>query len=188
MEREKGFVASQEKRKAKPVYEYESAELRADVTIFPDDVRPIIEKRLTGNPLTPEEDRIFNENRDQWWFEKYGFPHNQTAARQEVLRQKYALPEEVRSGKHAQGEVFKAYREKNSEKIARFKKEYKGLRSEPLEGSVVLFELPAFFEIQKNWKQVMKSAKNGGPYLSRRPNINFCLRISFHTTAAIRNS
>lgn len=128
---------------------HERAELAADISVFSPATRPVVEKLLSGDILTPEELRIFETARNTWWFDKYGFPHEQKAARTEVLMQKYATTPEISEAKILQARLFETLKSKDRKSIDVLKKEYEEKYPDQLEGVEALFYLIPFFETQK---------------------------------------
>lgn len=126
--------------------EYERLEMQSDMSVFPEDTHPIVEKYLRKEILSFEEQEKLDEARDEWWQGKYGFPHDERAARREVLIRKYAPPEELARTNELQEQLFRATEKQDQKEITRLKEIYKKEYPEQLEGVKALFELTPFLE------------------------------------------
>ncbi len=146
-EKTREFVV--ESLKLKSPREYEKAEIQSDISAFPEETRPIVEKSLQGEILSYEEQKKLDGALNEWWHTKYGFSYNDIVSRKNVLRRKYASSEELAKANELQERLFHALERQDQKGIARIKKVYEEEYPDQLEGVVALFELTPFFEIQK---------------------------------------
>ena len=127
-------------------------ELQADISAFPSNSRPLIEKYFREG-VGKENQGGFDNIRNIWWHNKYGFPFNNKAARAEVLRRKYAPQKEVAEVNDLQTKLLKAIQREDGEGVSRIKKLYEEKYPEQIEGIEVLFGLKSFLEIHKRLKK-----------------------------------
>ncbi|MDP3770972.1 MAG: hypothetical protein Q8R16_01585 [bacterium] len=126
--------------------QYVFDELRADLGAFRPHERALIARRIAGEPLEPHEQAATDDARDQWWERKYGFPYALKPAREEVLRRKYAQPEELQRSHALLTEIFDAIEHDDERTIARLKDRYLSEFPDQLEGVEVLFGVREFLE------------------------------------------
>ncbi|MBU6415504.1 hypothetical protein KGQ34_04690, partial [Patescibacteria group bacterium] len=148
MEKEKTFIVKPPEKQKSPK-QYELSEMHDDLVLFPEEVRPLVEKHLEGQALTLNEHGVLHRARNAWWQEKYGFSYDNKIAREEVLRRKYASAKEMTEQENMQKRLFQAFRDNNAKEIASLKKYYEENYSDQLEGIEILFGLNSFFETQK---------------------------------------
>lgn len=144
MSRSELFPQSMERPKSPR--EYARDELRADLGAFPSAERRLVERFLGGTALSPEEDERFARARAQWWEEKYGFPFDLKPAREEVLRRKYAPPEERQRSHALLSELLDAMQRDDAPAIAQLKERYLAEFPDQLEGVEALFGMQDFLE------------------------------------------
>lgn len=133
-----------------PREEYERAEMESDLSEFSEEARPLVEKHLRGEELqSKEEDKKFQQARNEWWYTKYRFSYSNKVTRTEVLRKKYAPSAEKAETYELQEQLFQALEKQDQKEIARLKKIYEEKYPEQLEGVVALFELTPFLETQE---------------------------------------
>lgn len=149
MEKEKAFIVKAPEELKTP-QQYEFSEIEEDLSLFSEEARPAAGKFLKegGNNLTPKEHRLFNNARNAWWQEKYGFPYGNKIAREEVLRRKYAPSKELVIQQELQDRVFKAYKKNNAKEIQHINKIYEEQYPDQLEGIAVIFGLGRYLENQ----------------------------------------
>src|SRR6185369_6304860 len=75
------FLRAESIEKPKEAAEYEKAEIEAEMSSFPPDVQPILQKFLKNESLSAQEAGALKVAREAWWQEKYGFPHSRKAER-----------------------------------------------------------------------------------------------------------
>ncbi|OHB23271.1 MAG: hypothetical protein A3J67_04230 [Parcubacteria group bacterium RIFCSPHIGHO2_02_FULL_48_10b] len=83
-----------ESQKAVPprsMREATSMELNADLALFAEEDRPLIERYLQGERVAPEEQRRRDLVIQEWWQKKYDFPYKHRAERQGLLGEKYSM-------------------------------------------------------------------------------------------------
>lgn len=137
--------------------EYESADLKSDISLFPEDIQKIIEKYIGGEELDPEEEKIFIKERNRWWSKKYSFPHNNKPLRAIVLKRKYENLE-AQEIDDLQVRFTAAIKDNDKETLDRLKKIYEERFPDQLQVVTALFELPTFFEMQV-WLDIHKQHK-----------------------------
>jgi hypothetical protein len=130
--------------------EHEMEEMRSDISAFSPAARAIVEKYLDNRPLAPEEAKIFRDEREKWWSDKYGFSYNFSAksVRSEVLRKKYAPPEELARANELQERMFAAIAQ-NSPDAEKLKQEYLECYPDQLEGIEIIFGIRPFLELSR---------------------------------------
>lgn len=121
MEKEKTFIVKPPEKQKSPK-QYELSEMHDDLVLFPEEVRPLVEKHLEGQALTLNEHGVLHRARNAWWQEKYGFSYDNKIAREEVLRRKYASAKEMTEQENMQKRLFQAFRDNNAKEIASLKK------------------------------------------------------------------
>ena len=126
--------------------EYVYDELRADLGAFTASERALIGRRIAGDPLEPHEQAAADSVRDQWWYRKYGFSYTLKPAREEVLRRKYAPPEELHRSHELLSNLLGAIEHDDERAIARLKERYLAEFPDQLEGVEVLFGIREFLE------------------------------------------
>lgn len=124
-------------------------ELRGDLEAFGAQERPFVERWLEGEELDSGAWARFAYARSRWWQEKYGFPYKLRAEREEVLRRKYAPPEETARARALQEEFFAAMESGDDERIAELKQRYVAEFPDQLEGVEVLFAVRRMLEQQR---------------------------------------
>lgn len=149
MEKEKAFIVKLPEEPKTP-RQYESSEIRSDFSLFSEEAKSIIQKYLEtgGESMTPQEYELFNDARNTWWQEKYGFPYGNKIAREEVLRRKYAPSKELVMQQELQNNFFQAYKENDTKEIQRINKVYEEQYPNQLEGVAVIFGLIPYLKNQ----------------------------------------
>jgi hypothetical protein len=127
---------------------YEMAEMEADRSVFTDAEWPIVEKYLHEESLEPAEAEILKRARERWFEDKYGVPYRNKSARREVIRRKYAPPEELVAAHALQARLFAVFgAEKPSEKLEGLKEEYRAKYPDQLEGVELILSIRHFLEL-----------------------------------------
>lgn len=127
--------------------QYIDDEIIADMSVFPQDVQKIIQRGV-GAPMTATEQSRYHASKRQWWENKYGFPYEVRAARNELIMRKYAAPNEVTAAHALQKELLDAYANDDKAGIEKLKRAYLEHYPDQLEGVEALFGLEQFFKDQ----------------------------------------
>lgn len=127
--------------------QYEWRELESDISVFTDEEAGIVRKFLAGDPMSADEQKIFDRARNSWWFNKYGFPHHLKPAREAVLLQKYASGL-TNEGQERQLRLFKAFGQ-NDPSVTELRKEFRELFPGQQEGVSALFDFKDFLRNEK---------------------------------------
>jgi len=142
------------------------SEIMADGGSFDDNEYNLAIKFVRGEKQDSERKEKAAKILGDWWMNKYGFPFELKAARDEVLARKYGPSEGMRKSASLQGELLLALKVGDQTKIRELKKRYKEEFPEQLEGVEVLFNFPELLKKSK-LEIVSKHEKNfkpGGEY------------------------
>lgn len=156
-EKTREFVV--ESLKLKSPREYEKLEIQSDISGFSEETRPIVEKSLQGEILSYEEQKKLDGVLNEWWQDKYGFPHDNIVARKAVLRRKYAPSEELAKANELQERLFHALERQDQKGITRLKKIYEEKYPDQLEGIEVLFGLTTFLKTSERLRDKPKEVQ-----------------------------
>jgi hypothetical protein len=147
MERERPFIVEQKPpEQPKSTRQYERDEIRDDISAFPEEIQPIVQKFLDSASMTQDEIRSFQQARDDWWLEKYGFDHGDRAARNEFLLRKYAPSPELNEARQMQDEMFRAFQSGERAQIDDILIRYEQKYPEQLMGVTTLFEIVPYLK------------------------------------------
>ena len=122
-------------------------EMEKDESVFSKKVRELLKRRNDPKQkLSDNENTLINEERNVWWFDKYGFPYSDEIARGELLRLKYSPPNEIFKAQNLQKELFENVKLQDQVKIDQLRIAYEKAYPDQQEGVSVLFELNTFFK------------------------------------------
>lgn len=127
-------------------------EMGEDILAFPSECQPVIEKFINGDELSQEEDDILNQERETWWFDKYGFSYKSKEPRKDVLRLKYNTSEKDKETHDLQNDLLQAFGNSKGEinkDVESIRTTYEEKYSTQLEGVESLFELAPFLLLSK---------------------------------------
>ncbi|MFH0892072.1 MAG: hypothetical protein V1867_04810 [Candidatus Falkowbacteria bacterium] len=145
------FVVKPEKIVSRNATQIVAAEMIDDISVFSDEDRVIVEKKLVEDePLDAKEQKKFDQARSAWWYNKYGFSYTMKEARQETLLRKYESDKKAEEERISlQQELFLAFKDGDSEQIAKLKERYEGEFPDQCEGIAALFGLADYLKIQE---------------------------------------
>src|SRR3989339_203082 len=127
---------------------YLEKEIAEDILAFPETMRPWLLKRAAGQGLTPKENAAVDGAITEWWHNKYGFPFDLRAPREEVLRRKY-FPQGEQKAFMLQRELLRALKSGRQDAVTELKRRYQAEFPEQIEGVEVLFGIIDFLKKQK---------------------------------------
>jgi len=127
---------------------YLEREMAEDVLLFSEALRPLVVKRSRGIGLTPKENAAVDGAITGWWQNKYGFPFDLRAPREEVLRRKY-FPQGEQKAFMLQQELLRALKSGRQDAVTELKRRYQAEFPEQIEGVEVLFGIIDFLKKQK---------------------------------------
>lgn len=141
------FISALKNKEPKAPIQYVFQEIVEDLAVFSKKAQTAIKKLLEEEPLSPSERSTFDLARNQWWQNKYGFPYDNKAARNEVMVRKYAQPEEAVAEAHTlQEKLLAAYKNQDDLTVENLKREYQEKYPDQLEGVETLFGLEQYFK------------------------------------------
>lgn len=142
--------AKRAERSALSPRELEFAELKSDFTHhFARGAQIAARKKFAGEQLSSEEQSLFDRARNEWWFNKYGFPYARQEERVEVLTRKYMVTEELSKRRDMQQALFAAVRENDPARLKEARAAYEAEFPEQLEGLAALLEFPSYVSTQE---------------------------------------
>ena len=164
--------------------QYIRDELQEDIGTFTPVERALIDRHLSGEELVPPEREAFVAAREKWWERKYGFPFTLKAARGEVLRRKYAPPEELQRSHDLFAEFLDAIGRDDDQAFSRCKERYRTEFPDQLEGVETLFGIRDFLE-----KSVELGKRRGRPnYLAEAKHFEDITEYQFLFTHYLLNA
>lgn len=169
MDRERPFLTETPRERQfsqkNQIRQYEHQELEGDMSAFPEDVQPMLEKMLRGEKLEPEEQSAISVARQEWWYEKYGFNYNDKAVREEVILRKYAPSAELSQAQEMQHELFAAFRSGDQSQIDEIQRRYEERYPNQLLGVTALFEIVPYLNQQEALDTKSVPSKERGKFI-----------------------
>jgi len=187
MEQPNELVSAPKKESVKTPHRYILQEIENDISVFPEDVRDIINKLSDGQRLAKKEQSVFDVARNAWWINKYGFPYTQKAARNEVIMRKYAQPDEIAKTRTLQEKFLAAYQAKDEEAITNLKHEYEEKYPDQLEGVEILFGFDRYLKEQGAIK-IHRQRKPRESFAELRETFQSLTEFNFMITDFISNN
>lgn len=136
-------------------------ELEADYRhYFSDRAKVITEKILSDMPVSGDDRAIFDRERNAWWQDKYGFPYERGAERNEVIARKYMVEEDLVHRRDLQIELFETVRNNDLDKLRQLRSRYEAEYPDQLEGVDVLLEFPAYVDLQRQIQSLPRIARS----------------------------